>query len=113
MVGVLAVEVFPVELDKTALADGLHGLLEISSVKLRVLRGQLLYREGHALFHRQADVKYVIRHLLVVLVRRVLQCGVDAEVFRRLRSDLVLAEKYGRPVGYFLTELCDLFVFCH
>ena len=113
VVRVLAVEVFPVELDKAAFADGLHGLLKVCAVKLRVLLRKLLDGKRHALFHRKTDVENVVGHLLVVLVGGVLQRGVDAQILRGFGSDLVLAEQYGSPVGNFLTEFCDFFVFRH
>ena len=113
MVGVLTVEVFPVELDKAALADSLHSFLKICSVELRVLLRQLLDGQRHTLLHRKADVKNVVGHLLVVLISGVLQRGVDAQIFRGLRGDLVLAEQHGRPVGYLFAELCDFFVLRH
>ena len=39
------------------------------------------------------DVKNVVGHLLVVLISGVLQRGVDAQIFRSVRGDLVLAEQ--------------------
>ncbi len=113
VVRVFAVEIFPVELNKTALADGLHGLLKVFSVKLRVLCGQLFDGQRHALFHGQADVEYIIGHLLVILVCGVLQCGIDAKVFRGFGCDLVLAEKDSGTVGDHFAELGNLLVFCH
>ena len=67
MVRILAVEILPMELDQTALADGLHRFFQIGSVKLRVLLCELLYRERHALFHGQRDIEDIVRHLLIVL----------------------------------------------
>ena len=113
MVGVLAVEVFPVELNKAALADCLHCLFKVCSVKLRVLRGQLLDGQGNALFHGQADIEYIVRHLLIVLISGVFQCGIDAQVFRGIRGDLILSEQHCSPVGDLFAKLCDLLVFCH
>ena len=113
MVGVLAVEVFPVELDEAALADGLHCLFEVCSVKLRVLLCKLLDGQGNALFHGQADIEDIVCHLLVILVCGVLECGIDTKVFGGFRRDLVLAEKDGGAVGDLLAELGDLLIFCH
>ena len=81
------------ELDKAAFADGLHGLLKVCAVKLRVLLRKLLDGKRHALFHRKTDVENVVGHLLVVLVGGVLQRGVDAQILRGFGSDLVLAEQ--------------------
>ena len=67
MVRVLAVEVLPMELDQTALADSLHRFFQIGSVKLRVLLCELLDRERHTLFHGQGDIEDIVRHLLIVL----------------------------------------------
>ena len=78
VVRVLAVEVLPVELNQAALAERLQRLLQIGSVKLRVLLCELLDRERHALFHRQGDIEDIVRHLLIVLHRRELEGGVDA-----------------------------------
>lgn len=39
------------------------------------------------------DVKNVVGHLLVVLISGVLQRGVDSQIFRGFRGDLVLAEQ--------------------
>ena len=113
MVGVLAVEVFPVELDKAALADCLHCLFKVCSVKLGVLCGQLLDGQRHTLFHGQADIEYIVRHLLIVLVSGVFQCGIDAQVFRGIRGDLILSEQHCSPVGDLFAKLGDLLVFCH
>ena len=66
------------ELNQAALAERLQRLLQIGSVKLRVLLCELLDRERHALFHRQGDIEDIVRHLLIVLHRRELEGGVDA-----------------------------------
>ena len=67
MVRILAVEVLPMELDQTTLADGLHRFFQIGSVELRVLLRELLDRERHTLFHGQRDIEDIVRHLLIVL----------------------------------------------
>ena len=67
MVRILAVEILPMELDQTALADSLHRFFQIGSVKLRVLLCELLDRERHTLFHGQRDIEDIVRHLLIVL----------------------------------------------
>ena len=113
VVRVLAVKVFPVELDEPALADGLHCLLKIGSVELRVLLRELLDGQRHALLHRKADVEDIVGHLLVVLVGGVFQRGVYAQIFRGVGGDLVFAEQYGRPVNDLFAEFCDLFVLRH
>ena len=113
MVRVLAVEVLPVELDQTALADSLHRFFQIGSVELRVFLRKLLDRERHALFHRQGDVEDIVRHLLIILHRRELQCGVDAQILRGIRRDLVLAEQDRCAIRDFFAELCNFLVFCH
>ena len=113
MVRILAVEILPMELDQTALADGLHRFFQIGSVKLRVLLCELLDRERHALFHRQSDIEDIIRHLLIVLHRRKLKGGVDAQILRSIRRDLVLAEQDSCAIRDFFAELCNFLVFCH
>ena len=113
MVRVLAVEVLPVELDQTALADSLHRFFQIGSVELRVFLCELLDRERHALFHRQGDIEDIVRHLLIILHRRELQGGVDAQILRGIRRDLVLAEQGRCAIRDFFAELCNLLVFCH
>ena len=113
MVRVLAVEVLPVELDQTTLADSLHRFFQIGSVELRVFLCELLDRERHTLFHRQGDVEDIVRHLLIILHRRELQGGVDAQILRGIRRDLVLAEQDRCAIRDFFAELCNLLVFCH
>ena len=113
VIRVLAVEVLPMELDQTALAERLQCLLQIGSVKLRVLLRELLDRERHALFHCQRDIEDIVRHLLVILHRRELQGGVDAQILRGIRRDLVLAEQDCCAIRDFFSELCNFLVFCH
>jgi len=113
MVGVFAVQVFPVVLHQAAFADGLHDLQQAVPVKGGVFLGQLLNGLGNALFHGDGHVQNIVRHLLVVLYGGELQRGVDAPVLRGIRGELVLADHHGRPVGNFLAELENLFVACH
>ena len=113
MVRILAVEVLPMELDQTALADGLHRFFQIGSVKLRVLLRELLDRERHALFHGQRDIEDIVRHLFVILHRRELEGGVDAQILRGIRRDLVLSQQHRRAIRDFFSELCNFLVFCH
>ena len=113
MVRILAVEILPMELDQTALADGLHRFFQIGSVELRVLLCELLDRERHTLFHGQSDIEDIVRHLLVILHRRELEGGVDAEILRRIRRDLVLSQQHRRAIRDFFAELCNFLVFCH
>ena len=101
------------ELDQTALADSLHRFFQIGSVKLRVLLCELLDRERHTLFHGQRDIEDIVRHLLVILHRRELEGGVDAEILRGIRRDLVLAEQDCCAIRDFFSELCNFLVFCH
>ena len=93
MVGILAVQVLPVELHQTAFADGLQCLFQIFLIKLGVLLRQLCKSEGDALFHGQADVQNVLGHLLAVIGGSEFQGGVDAPVFGSIFSDLVLAQE--------------------
>lgn len=113
MVRILAVEILPMELDQTALADSLHRFFQIGSVKLRVLLCELLDCERHTLFHGQRDIEDIVRHLLVILHRRELEGGVDAEILRRIRRDLVLSQQHRRAIRDYFSELCNFLVFCH
>ena len=113
MVRILAVEILPMELDQAALAERLQRLLQIGSVKLRVLLCELLDRERHALFHRQGDIEDIVRHLLVILHRRELEGGVDAQILRRIRRDLILSQQHRRAIRDYFSELCNFLVFCH
>ena len=97
----------------SALAERLQRLLQIGSVELRVLLRELLDRERHALFHRQRDIEDIVRHLLVILHRRELEGGVDAQILRGIRRDLVLAQQHRRAIRDFFSELCNFLVFCH
>ena len=113
VIRVLAVEILPMELDQTALADGLHRFFQIGSVKLRVLLRELLDRERHALFHGQRDIEDIVRHLFVILHRRELEGGVDAQILRRIRRDLILSQQHRRAIRDYFSELCNFLVFCH
>ena len=113
MVRIFAVEVLPMELDQAALTDGLHRLFEIGSVKLRILLCELLDRERHALFHGQRDIEDIVRHFLIVLHRRELEGGVDAEILRRVRRDFFLSQQHRRAIRDHFSELCNFLVFCH
>ena len=113
MVRILAVEILPMELNQPALADGLHRFFQIGSVKLWVLLCELLDRERHTLFHGQRDIEDIVRHLLVILHRRELEGGVDAQILRRIRRDLVLSQQHRRAIRDYFSELCNFLVFCH
>ena len=113
VVRILAVEVLPVELNQAALAERLQRLLQIGSVELRVLLCELLDRERHTLFHGQSDIEDIVRHLLIVLHRRELEGGVNAEILRRIRRDLILSQQHRRAIRDYFSELCNFLVFCH
>ena len=112
MVGVLAVQVLPVELHQAAFADGLQGLFQVFLIKLGVFLCQLGKGEGNALFHGQADIQNILCHLLAVIGGSEFQCGVDAPVLGRIRGDLVLAQENRGPVGNDLAKLGDFLVSC-
>ena len=113
MIRILAVKVFPMVLDQSAFADGLEGLLQISIIKLRILRLDLCEGHRNALLHRQGNVQNIVRHLLVILDSGELQRGVDAFVFGRFRGNLLQSQHGGIIVGNFPCQFCDFFVFGH
>ncbi len=113
MVRILTVKVLPVVLNQAALAERLQCLLQIGSVKLRVLLRELLDRERYTFFHRQGDIEDIVCHLLIVLHRRKLEGRVDAQILRGIRRDLVLAEQDSCAIRDLFAELCDFLVFCH
>ena len=110
VVGVLAVQVLPMEFHQAAFADGLQGLFQIFRIKLGVLLCQLCKCEGDALFHGQADIQNVLCHLLAIVDRGEFQRGVDTPVLRGIRGDLVLAQENRGPVGNDLAKFGDFFV---
>ena len=113
VVGVFAVQVFPVILHKTALTDGLQSFFQVLSVKLRVLFRNLLKGQGDAAFHGQGDIQDIIRHFLVILGCGKLQRGIDAEILRGLWRDRLCPEFGGHVVCNLTAELCNFLVFGH
>ena len=113
VVGVFAVQVFPVILHKSALADGLQSLFQIRSVKLRVLLRNLLKGHRDTALHGQSNVQDIIRHLLIILDCGKLQGRVDAKILWGFRRNRFCPELGGHVVCNLTAELCDFLVFCH